>query len=527
MQPEIPLVRQSITFKLTLAVGIFLILFQAVLALVVFVYFKREFKQTLSKQQQTLLTVVTQSIDQKLLASQRIVVDVARQLTPAAVADPEAAQRFLDNRPGTHSNFDNGLFLFSAKGTIIAESPYRDNRRGRDISFREYFIRTMSTGRPVISDPYVSTHTPGAPAIMFTAPVRDVGGQIVAVLGGSLNLQRDNFLGELSRTRVAESGYLYIVNRNRTMIMHPDKNRIMQSPEIAGSNALLDEAFKGFEGSAENVNSRGLHSLTSFRRFRSTDWIMGANFPLAEAYAPIYKLQRYLLAAVLFGSIVSILVIRLLMVRYTKALVRFAEHVRTISLKQNEERLFHDEAGGEIGILAGTFNAMIQREDQRNRELLHACTHDAMTGLYNRAFFDSELDRLSRSRIAPISIVVADIDGLKHCNDTVGHAAGDQLIKTTARVLLDSFRAEDIIARIGGDEFAVILPGVDAVKASQALDRVRSVEKNGLPLEGDCPFKISLGQATSETADGVHEAFKLADKHMYMDKTSHRKPFAE
>jgi len=527
MQPEIPLVRQSITFRLTLAVGIFLILFQAALALVVFVYFKREFKQTLAKQQQTLLTVVTQNIDQKLLASQRIVVDVARQITPAIVAEPDAAQRFLDNRPGTHSNFDNGLFLFSADGKIIAESPYRDNRRGRDISFREYFIRTMSTGRPVISDPYVSTHTPGAPAIMFTAPVRDAGGRIVAVLGGSLNLQQDNFLGELSRTRVGESGYLYIVNRNRTMIMHPDKNRIMQSPEAVGTNLLLDEAFKGFEGSAENLNSRGLRSLTSFRQFRTTDWIMGANFPLAEAYAPINKLQRYLLAAVLLGSVVSILIVRLLMVRYTKTLVRFAEHVKTISLKQNEERLFHDQTGGEIGILAGTFNAMIQREDQKNRELLYACTHDAMTGLYNRAFFDSELDRLSRSRIAPITIVVADIDGLKHCNDTIGHAAGDELIKTTARVLLDSFRSEDTIARIGGDEFAVILPGVDAIKARQALDRVRGVEEAGLPLEGGCAFLVSLGQATSDTAEGVHEAFRRADKNMYIDKGSRRPASAE
>lgn len=518
---DVPLARQSITFRLTMAVGLFLILFQVVLALTVYIYFKNEFKQTLSRQQQTLLSVITRNIDQKLLASQKVLVDVSRLVTPQIVADPDAAQSFLDNRPGTHSTFDNGLFFFSVNGKIIAESPFREHRRGRDISFREYFTRTISTSRPVISDPYVSTHTPGAPAIMFTAPITGPDGKIIAVIGGSLNLLQNNFLGALSQTRFADSGYLYVINSKRIMIMHPDKGRIMQPPEEPGRNLLQDKALAGFEGSAENTNSRGLRSLTTFKRFQATDWLLGANFPVAEAYAPIYRFQSYLLAAVIVGSVISIMVVRLLMVRYTRTLVRFAEHVRDISAKQDDERLFRDEVGGEIGILAGTFNAMIQREDRKNRELLHASTHDAMTGLYNRALFDSELGRLSHSRIAPITIVVADIDGLKLCNDTRGHAAGDELIKAAALLLLKSFRGEDIIARIGGDEFAVILPGVDAAKADQAIARIREdAQRETLP--GGFRVMLSLGYATCGTATEIYDAFRQADKQMYCDKVSRR-----
>lgn len=528
MEPTFPAKRHSITYRMTVTVCLFLMLFQAALATMIFFYFKREFKKSISAQQFTLLTVVTQNIDQKLASSQRVVVDVSRLITPEIVSDDKAAQRFLDLRPGTHSLFDNGLFIFSPDGNIIAESPYRPNRHGRDISFREYFKRTVASGEPVISEPYVSTHTPGAPAVMFTAPVRDKSGKLIAIFGASLNLLQDNFLGELSRTRIAGAGYLYIITRGRTLIMHPDRSRIMQNPGIPGTNKLLDEAYRGFEGSGENVNSRGLQSLASFKRFKTTDWIMGANFPLAEAYSPIYRFRRYLLGAIFIGTLFGFLVVRRMMERFTSTLVRFADHVKNISTRKGEERLFSNESSDEIGILVRTFNTMIQHQDQKNAELEHTSTHDSLSGLYNRAYFDSELERLSRGRTVPISVVVADIDGLKKCNDAIGHAAGDALIKATAQILLGSFRSEDIVARIGGDEFAVLLPGVDTEQVQMALERVRSFEANAeLPSHLACPFSISLGHTTSKTPEGLLEAFRQADQRMYIEKALHKQTKTE
>jgi diguanylate cyclase (GGDEF)-like protein len=503
---------------MTKAVCAFVILFLSILALFFMYYFKRELKQTIAIQQMTLVTVVAQHIDQKLLAAQKLLVDIARGVTPGMVNDPDAAQRILDNIPGTRTIFDNGLYLFTREGRIIAESPFLSGRRGRDISFRDFYKKTIATGQPVISAPFISTHTPGAPSVLFTAPVRDRDGTLIAILGGGLNLLQNNVLGELSHTRIAQSGYLYLLSPDRIMIMHPDRSRIMGKAAQPGANRLLDRALAGFEGVEENVNSQGLQALTSFKHLQAADWIVGANYPLSEAYEPYYRAMRYCIGAVLVITLLAILVIGRVMGIYTDALVRFSRHVKEISSKKGSERLFRLDTRDEIGLLAETFNTMIQEHDAKSEELLHISNHDALSGLYNRAYFDEELKRLASGRIAPISVVMIDIDDLKVCNDRYGHSVGDALIKAASQILLDSFRVEDAVARIGGDEFAVLLPGVDEEHALIAMRRVRSLAGKYEALVAGIPMSISLGHATVDNPADLPAALKIADQEMYLNK---------
>jgi diguanylate cyclase (GGDEF)-like protein len=492
------------------------------MALLSTLYFKQELKQTISTQQMNLMTVVAQGIDQKLVDAQKTIVTASSAVTPEIVADADQAQRLFKSLRGIETLFDHGLYLFSKEGRIITDSNNNTTLRGMDISSREHFKRTIATGKPVISIPFLSKTSPGVPVVAFTAPVWDRNGALIAVLSGGVNLLNDNFLGEVSHTRIGSGGYLFLITPDGSLILHPDRTRILSGKVPPGANKLLDRAKAGFEGVGENVNSNGMQALSSFRHLKTTNWILGGNYPLEEAYEPIFRAQKYCVVAVAASALLTVLVIRWMMGSYTNALVRFARHVKQISSKKGADRLFIPGTRDEIGILAGCFNTMIQEHDYKSDELHHISNHDALSGLYNRAYFDEELKRLTSSRITPISVVMIDIDDLKVCNDKYGHSVGDALIKATSQVLLDSFRAEDAVARIGGDEFAVLLPGVDAEHAQIAMKRVRSFASRYETLEKGIPMSISLGHATVENPADLPEAIKHADQEMYLDKISRK-----
>ncbi len=150
-------------------------------------------------------------------------------------------------------------------------------------------------------------------------------------------------------------------------------------------------------------------------------------------------------------------------------------------------------------------------------EIRYMSFHDSLTGLYNRAYFEEELNRLDTPRQLPLSIIVGDVNGLKLMNDAFGHEAGDRLIKAAASILKGTCRTDDITSRIGGDEFAIILPKTSEEDALEIASRIRDKSKGMIyePLN----VSIAVGVATRTTLDeGIRTTFKLADDRMYKNK---------
>jgi PAS domain S-box-containing protein len=297
----------SLKTRTAVAVTLLFILFSFTCGYLGQSYLEHTIRETVNTGQFSYVTSLAQSLDDKLELVQNALVSAAAHLGPEIVDNPEKAQLFLDSRFTLRSIFDNALFLFSTDGRIIAESPYLPGRRDKDFSFRPYFRKTMATGKPQISNPYASTHKPGHPAVILTAPIRDRQGRIIAVLAGGFDLLgENNILADLATMKSGKQGYIYLFTTDRTMVMHPDRSRIMKQDVPPGSNTMYDKAVAGFEGSGETVNSRGLHALASFRHLQSTDWILAANLPVEEALAPLAAARRYYASGL---ALVALLVI--------------------------------------------------------------------------------------------------------------------------------------------------------------------------------------------------------------------------
>ena len=143
--------------------------------------------------------------------------------------------------------------------------------------------------------------------------------------------------------------------------------------------------------------------------------------------------------------------------------------------------------------------------------------HDALTGLYNWAYFNEKVKTIQKTGDLLITFIMADVDGLKYVNDTFGHCSGDLLLKEISNILKDNFRDEDIIARTGGDEFCIILPGASKKEAKRIVQRIK--KKCLLQSSEKLPMSISFGLAEKNTADvSIKKLLREAEKLMYEKK---------
>ena len=165
----------------------------------------------------------------------------------------------------------------------------------------------------------------------------------------------------------------------------------------------------------------------------------------------------------------------------------------------------------------------VQRVDELNRALSKMATTDPLTGLNNRRAFDHSLElelAVVARRGTPLSLLMLDVDHFKQINDTFGHDAGDKVLVAIAQALSGCARVIDVVARVGGEEFAVILPNTDAQGAHEVAERMRiAVAQSGSLVQ---PTTVSIGAATLQDKEDALGLYARADEALYAAKASGR-----
>ena len=147
--------------------------------------------------------------------------------------------------------------------------------------------------------------------------------------------------------------------------------------------------------------------------------------------------------------------------------------------------------------------------------------HDVLTKLRNRSFYVDELNRLERKGPFPVTVIMADLNGLKRVNDQLGHAAGDALLRRAGEVLAKAMETPFNAARIGGDEFAILLPGTDERGGAAMVETIRQLVDLNNQFYPGSHISFSMGMATVQRGERIEAGVQRADLLMYEEKRAH------
>ncbi|MBP2641526.1 MAG: diguanylate cyclase with sensor [Firmicutes bacterium] len=254
------------------------------------------------------------------------------------------------------------------------------------------------------------------------------------------------------------------------------------------------------------------------------------------------RLWQLLLLAVLFMLFTSMIFLFVLHKMLDCRIVAIDQFMKSVLTTQNLSARLKLPGNDELARVAATMNAMldkIEKSSQENQDLYkltqyeirermlieqnlrYQSTHDVLTGAYNRTYFEEYLANLEE-KDRSIGIIFCDVDGLKLINDSLGHECGDQVLRTVARIIEETLPQDAVTARIGGDEFVILLQDVTDVKMKKIVDRLRATIEASHTNNLKEIFSVAIGWSATEkrilSKDQIRMTVKRADDNMYRQK---------
>jgi len=486
-----------------------------------------ELRQVIARQELSLLTSAAAFIDSDIQDKRQLLRSLTEQMRGREVTLSEI-QELVEAHQTLREEFFN-VSAFDASGTLVASLRDRNAKR-INISDRKYFQDTLRLKEGVISAPFRSVLS-GRPVVVLTQPLHDGDGKIIGVLLGAIDLQRPSFSAQLDALRSNSAGYLFIVTDNGTTIHHPNRSLILEKGDD-DPGTIVEAALRSPEGWEDGILDDGVPVLLVHKHLREVDWTIALSYPVLSAFAPMHSVRLRAFVGSAFLTGLAGLFGWVITKKLLQPLGRLHRHVEDISAGRADIAVFDIDRADEFGHLSRAFYALSQRRERAEQELHRLATTDVLTGLHNRRMFDDFLPKaLARAARSgqQVGLAILDIDHFKDINDTLGHAAGDQVLVEFARRLVGAVRTTDTVARLAGDEFVIVFEQLASNTEIDVLGR-KIVDAMHQPFLGGgaqraVTASIGIALTTSPTVT-VDEIMRAADQALYGVKAAGRNGFA-
>ena len=494
-------------------------------------YLRNDLTELASAQLLTMANYVAKNIDRDILERRELLTRVATKVPLTLLHNNKQMKAWLADRYDINPLFSQGLVVLDVSGTVLADYPAMPGRLGRSFTDRDYFQQALQ-GAFAIGSP-VSGRIANVPVLPMAIPVHDKTGKVQAVLVGASALHSPNFLDTLYSTRIGNSGGLVLVSpRDKLFIGASDADIALSPIPPEGVHPQHDLAMKGFRGTGID-NYSGVEELTAIASIPSSGWFVIARLPTSEVFAPISRLHRFIenntIMLVPFFFIFMVLGLRYLL----RPLINAALHADKMTRDEIPLEPLPVVRNDEVGHLTTAFNRVLSKLLESRAELQHMAHHDMLTGLPNRQLLSDRLQQalahLQRNN-EKLAVLFLDLDGFKPINDQMGHEAGDAALREVASRLRAAVRSEDTLARVGGDEFVILLSGLNdhAIKSAELVaGKCLEVFQQPFVIQGRaCHLGTSIGIAIGNGGCSSDELLITADRAMYQAKNSGRGKFS-